>query len=96
MSRAVFAITAAAALALLAFSAPPSRAHDIDAPWCLEYNGAFDGVTECSFYSLKQCLETRLGVGGFCTQNVRRAFGAPRGSRRHRDLGYGIWPPAGR
>ena len=39
-------------------------------PWCAYYGGDGDrGGTNCGFTTLKRCLDTVSGIGGFCQQN---------------------------
>jgi hypothetical protein len=62
-----------ALLAILLPAAPASAfsffsSHDLNAPWCLAHSD-LSGNVECSYYSYRQCMETRLGVGGSCQPN---------------------------
>jgi hypothetical protein len=56
-------------------------------PWCAYY-GRFGG-TNCGFTTLRQCLDTVSGIGGFCQQN--NLYQPPRGphpSTRQRHYPY--------
>jgi hypothetical protein len=63
-----------------AFFFNPDR---VAAPWCLHHSD-FSGMVECAYYTYQQCMETRLGVGGYCQPNPARAF-AERYSRSKRN-----------
>ena len=70
-----------AALPASAFFFDPDR---VRGSWCLHHSD-LSGMIECSFYSYQQCMETRLGVGGYCQPNPARAFAAePPGPNRTR------------
>ena len=43
----------------------PAKAQNY--PWCAQYGGP--GGTNCGFTSFEQCMQTLLGMGGFCVQN---------------------------
>jgi hypothetical protein len=67
MNRAAFTLLAFAAFA--AIDARPSYA-EIYRPWCVIYQGARNGATNCSFTSFQQCMMTGgPGTGGSCVQN---------------------------
>ncbi len=38
-------------------------------PWCIRDGVAGSGSWDCSYYNRGQCEESRLGAGGFCTEN---------------------------
>lgn len=64
------AVTAFALAALVvAFDVSPAPAQNY--PWCAEYGGGGEdfGGTNCGFVTLKQCMETVSGIGGFCVPN---------------------------
>jgi len=67
MSRAAFALLAAAAFAVI--HAHPSAA-EIYRPWCVQYTGGKgDDGTTCAFTSYEQCMLTARGAGAICVQN---------------------------
>jgi hypothetical protein len=67
MSRAAFALLAAAAFAVI--HAHPSAA-EIYRPWCVQYTGGKgDDGTTCAFISYDQCMLTARGNGAYCYQN---------------------------
>jgi Protein of unknown function (DUF3551) len=38
-------------------------------PWCIE-NGAFGpGTLDCTYWTFKQCDDSRRGAGGVCVEN---------------------------
>jgi len=62
------ALTALAALAILALASPAAA---IEYPWCAQYGGGDDGDgRNCGFVSREQCMETVRGMGGFCEINL--------------------------
>jgi hypothetical protein len=65
------AILIAFPVAALAFTMNADRAAAQNYPWCAEYGGGGEdfGGTNCGFVTLKQCMETVSGVGGFCVHN---------------------------
>lgn len=70
------------ALLALMMAAQPASAFFFDpdrvrAPWCLQHSD-LSGMFECAFYTFQQCMEARLGVGGYCQPNPAGAFGAKR------------------
>lgn len=48
------------------------------APYCFEW----EGQTDCAYYTLRQCLATKRGVGGRCHENLFMTRAQPYGSRR--------------
>ena len=70
---AVLAILVAAATGSMPRSAGAERYY----PWCAWYD---DWTYNCSFTSVRQCMETVRGVGGICKPNPYPAPAAkPRG-----------------
>lgn len=57
----------------------PAKAQNY--PWCAEYGGRAGG-TNCGFSTWEQCMETRLGMGGFCVRNYMYEPPAPRVRQR--------------
>lgn len=53
------------------------------APWCAYLGGGWG--FDCSYHSLRQCLATARGLGGYCSPNPRVAFGDERGRRQRWD-----------
>jgi hypothetical protein len=62
----LFGLTAVAASLLLA----PTASKAIEYPWCAQYGGEDGGARNCGFTTIKQCMDTVLGMGGFCEQNL--------------------------
>jgi Protein of unknown function (DUF3551) len=76
------AASTAVMLALPAASAAPVHRSDARSQvpgWCLNEDGYTSG--ECVYQTLEQCLQDRLGEGGYCSPNpaapapAGRAFG---------------------
>ena len=61
------ALTALAALAMLALASPVAA---IEYPWCAQYGGEDGGGRNCGFVSREQCMDTIRGMGGFCEPNL--------------------------
>jgi len=51
--------------------------------WCNQGNDMTGGVTECSYYTLQQCLVTARGVGGTCIPNPAFEWARYYQGRRH-------------
>ena len=72
------AASTAVMLALPAASAAPpnhSPARSQTPGWCLNEAGYTSG--ECVYQSLEQCLQDRIGEGGYCSPNPAAPTGAP-------------------
>jgi hypothetical protein len=50
------------------------------APWC--FNAVFGNTVDCAFFSLEECEAMRSGVGGYCYENPRAAYGERRRAKR--------------
>jgi hypothetical protein len=77
-----------AALVLLLPAEPASAfdifgTRDLNAPWC-HVHSDLSGRVECSYYTYKQCMETRLGAGGSCEPNPAARVVEKRLRRTHR------------
>jgi hypothetical protein len=63
--------------------------------WCNQGNEATGGVTDCSYYSLQQCLVSARGVGGTCIPNPAYEWAArgypPDQLDQYRPLGGWWW-----
>jgi len=79
------AIGIGAVLALLLAAAPASAwfKRDLNAPWC-HVHSDMSGMVDCGFYSYRQCMETRLGVGGSCEPNPAVRQAERRRAKRYR------------
>jgi cytochrome c len=64
----------------LAMSASDSTGAQSNRPWCADDHS---GGTNCSFFTLEQCLESARGVGASCQPNPRWY-----GERGQRQSGY--------
>jgi hypothetical protein len=54
-------------------------------PWCAIYYKDGGGTPRCYFANREQCMETILGIGGLCVQNLQYSpRGQPSGSRPKR------------
>jgi hypothetical protein len=84
--RMAFGVGAMLALLLAAAPASSSLFFDPDrvtAPWCLAHSDK-SGWVECAYYTYEQCMETRLGVGGFCQPNPANPVAVARPPRSRR------------
>lgn len=62
-------LTLAAAIALAALSTPASAQRYIyETQYCVR---AYDGATDCSYYTLQQCRAAVSATGGDCAVNPR-------------------------
>jgi hypothetical protein len=60
------------------------RAEAQNYPWCADYGANGAGGTNCGFTTLRQCLDTVSGIGGFCDRNTQYTPPpGPRPQRRH-------------
>jgi hypothetical protein len=68
-TRLTLAVAAMIALAALPTSANAQR-YVYDTQYCVR---AYDGATDCSYYTLQQCLAAVSATGGDCALNPRYA-----------------------
>jgi hypothetical protein len=67
MSKELFSLKAAAAIAVFLTFMVGSATADEPYPWCAVY-GAYAG-SNCGFVTLEQCMATVSGIGGSCEPN---------------------------
>jgi hypothetical protein len=74
----------AVAVSFAALAATPASAFffaTYNAPWCAIT--AFDGGSDCAYYTLRQCEQTISGIGGLCEPNLRYRPGRDRHASKH-------------
>jgi hypothetical protein len=59
------------------------RAEAQSYPWCADYGANGAGGTNCGFTTLRQCLDTVSGIGGFCVVNTQYEPPGPHPQRHH-------------
>jgi Protein of unknown function (DUF3551) len=59
-----------ACVTLMVLTAAGTPALAQNYPWCV-VSSAYEGGQNCGFSTLDQCMETRIGIGGFCVQNTQ-------------------------
>jgi hypothetical protein len=64
-------IAAGALLAVLQTPAAAFIGRVHNAPWCVNYV-YLENIVDCAYYSLEECEAARSGVGGYCSENLRR------------------------
>ena len=66
MKIAVLLVFAAVTTALV----PGIASAEVNPPWCIVTGGTSEGVMSCGYFSLAQCMQTRVGTDQ-CVPNPR-------------------------
>lgn len=82
IGKATRAAAIGAGLLLGLLTAAPAEAGSGRQHWCA--NTVADGMRDCSYFTLQQCLTTLSGQPGYCSVNLRQWFEPEEPSRRRR------------